>query len=233
MIRKMLAVSVLSLLALYASGRESSAAGQTTIAVLDFRANNSSASEAVVIGGLARSAVVKRRRFAVVDKGNMDRLLAEQAFQQSGCTSEECAVKLGKILNVGKIVVGEYTLLGTMRFLTASVVDVETGKIESSGQVKGFQLENADRAIDDLLAQLFSEQASSGQGQSGVTPSAIHGHGYYGGSILKKAVIQFGIGPMMQSWTEEVLLYKQVNQGITNPYIGLQPSFRTSRPRYL
>jgi len=67
----------------------------------------------------------------------MDRILAEQAFQQTGCTSSECAVKLGKLLNVHKMVVGEYSVIEKLRFITASLVDVETGRIERTGNVQG------------------------------------------------------------------------------------------------
>ncbi|MEK7766717.1 MAG: hypothetical protein AAB368_10805, partial [bacterium] len=75
------------------------------------------------------------------------------------CTASDCAVKLGKLLNVGKMVVGEYTLLGTSRFLTASLVDVETSRIERSAKVKGFDVNDADVAADNLVAQLFGDAA--------------------------------------------------------------------------
>lgn len=132
----------------------SSAAAGETIAVMDFTAANASTSEAVAVSGFVRNSVVRSATYTVVDKKNMDRILQEQAFQQTGCTSQECAVKLGKLLNVKKMIVGEYTLLGGTRFLTASLVDVESGRIERSGKVKGFDVGNADEAADQLVDQL-------------------------------------------------------------------------------
>ena len=123
--------------------------------MMDFKPNNASASEAVAISGFVRSAFVKAGVYSIVDKANMERILSEQAFQQTGCTSEACAVKLGKLLNVRKMVVGEYTVMGSVRFLTASFVDVETGKIEGTGKVKGFDVGNADEAADRLAAELM------------------------------------------------------------------------------
>jgi hypothetical protein len=95
-----------------------------------------------------------------VDKANMDRLMAEQAFQQTGCTDSDCAVKLGKLLNVKKMVVGNYSMGGSVRFLTASLVDVETGRIERTGKVKGFEPGEIDTAADDLARQLAGDDAA-------------------------------------------------------------------------
>ena len=67
------------------------------IAVKDFKANNASASEAAAISEFVRSAFVKSGKYNVVDKANMEKILAEQAFQQTGCTDQACAVKLGKM----------------------------------------------------------------------------------------------------------------------------------------
>ena len=74
-------------------------AKRVTVAVMDFAAANASAQDAAIVSNFVRMAMVRLGVFAVVDKKNMDRVLQEQAFQQTGCTSQECAVKLGKLLN--------------------------------------------------------------------------------------------------------------------------------------
>jgi len=125
------------------------------LAVMDFKPNNASAGDAATISEFVRSAFVKSGAYPVVDKAGMDRILAEQAFQQTGCTDSDCAVRLGKLLNVRKMVVGNYSVMGTVRFLTASLVDVETGRIEGTAKVKGFDLGNADEAAEDLMRQLI------------------------------------------------------------------------------
>ncbi len=142
-----------------------SARAADTIAIMDFTASGASASEAAAISGFVRNAVVRSGTYTVVDKKNMDKILQEQAFQQTGCTSQECAVKLGKLLNVKKMVVGEYTMLGGVRFLTASLVDVESSQIERSGKVKGFEVGNADEAADQIVAQLEGKAVPSAQSQ--------------------------------------------------------------------
>ncbi len=151
----------------------SSARAAETIAIMDFTASGASASEAAAISGFVRSAVVRSATYTVVEKKNMDKILQEQAFQQTGCTSQDCAVKLGKMLNVKKMIVGEYTMLGGVRFLTASLVDVESSQIERSGKVKGFEVGNADDAADQLVAQLEGKAVPAAQQpvQQVITPA--------------------------------------------------------------
>jgi hypothetical protein len=131
------------------------------IAILDFKPNNASAGDAVTISEFVRAAFVRAGVYTVVDKANMERILAEQAFQQTGCTDSDCAVKLGKLLNVQKMVLGNYSVMGSVRFLTASLVDVQTGRIERTGKVKGFDIGNADEAADDLARQLTAGTESA------------------------------------------------------------------------
>lgn len=130
-----------------------------TVAVMDFQAINAPASEASVLSEFVRSAVIQSGVYTVVDKKNMDKLLSEQAFQQTGCTSDECAVKLGRVLNVRKMIVGSYSQMGDTRFLTSRLVDVETGKIEASAKEKGFTPGDADTAAERMVSSLIGGEA--------------------------------------------------------------------------
>ncbi|MEW6040236.1 MAG: hypothetical protein AB1633_01815, partial [Elusimicrobiota bacterium] len=54
----------------------------------------------------------------------------------SGCTNQDCAVKMGKLLNVRKIVIGNLSNFAGIFYITCSVVDVETGKITNSERIQ-------------------------------------------------------------------------------------------------
>ncbi|MEW6041248.1 MAG: PorV/PorQ family protein, partial [Elusimicrobiota bacterium] len=99
------------------------------IAVADFAAKNVSAADASIVSDFIRTELVKSEAFKVMDRGNMEMLLAEQKFQLSGCTEQECAVKMGKLLSVGGMVVGAVSKLMDAYFITLNFVDVETGEI--------------------------------------------------------------------------------------------------------
>ncbi|MEK7477571.1 MAG: hypothetical protein AAB152_18270 [Candidatus Coatesbacteria bacterium] len=172
------------LLALWA--HPASGAEPQALAVLDFQPTNAPAGDAGALMGFVRSAFVRSGTFAIVDKANMDRILQEPSSQRDGCTTPECAVKLGRMLNVNRIVVGEYTVMGTTRVLTASLVSVDTGRIEQTAQVRGFDLDSADVAANTIVARLLAGVAA---------PPAPYPASAGGTSILKRGIVEVGVGP--------------------------------------
>ena len=56
----------------------------------------------------------------------MDKILEEFDYQNTGCTDEECAVELGKMLNAERIVIGSVGLVGQTYTINARIVDIET-----------------------------------------------------------------------------------------------------------
>jgi len=102
------------------------------LAVADFAGKNVSAADASIVADFLRTELVNTQMFNVMDRANMETILSEQKFQLSGCTTEECAVKMGKLLNVQQIVVGSLSKLLDTYYITVNLVDVETGKILKS-----------------------------------------------------------------------------------------------------
>jgi|GEM_PF-2680183 len=66
----------------------------------------------------------------LINQAEMDKILRQHNFNLSGCTSSECAVKVGEILQVQKIFTGAVTLLGSTYSVTIRLTDVETGTVE-------------------------------------------------------------------------------------------------------
>jgi hypothetical protein len=102
------------------------------LAVADFVGKNVSQADASIVSDFLRTELVNVGIFNVMERANMDKILAEAAFQQTGCTTSECAVQIGNLLNVKEMVVGSLSKLMDTYYITVSVVDVETGKIISS-----------------------------------------------------------------------------------------------------
>jgi len=125
-----------------------------TMAVANFEPQNSSAADAAVIADLLRNALVQEGAFNIVEKANMDKVLAEQAFQQTGCTSQECAVKLGKVLNVKYLVVGTFGQTLGQYLLTMRVVDVETARAIYSDEAQGKNLEELRAGMESLAHRM-------------------------------------------------------------------------------
>ena len=65
------------------------------------------------------------RGYTEVDRSYINRVLSEQNLQHSAKT-ESIAVRVGKIMNVSKVVVGKVSMLGGQYQVDVKVVDVET-----------------------------------------------------------------------------------------------------------
>lgn len=106
--------------------------GPMNVAVAEFVGKNVSEADASIVEGFLRTALVGGGLFNVMDRDNMDAVLAEQKFQNSGCTEQQCAVEMGKLLNVSRMLVGSLSKLLDTYYITVNVIDVETGTIIAS-----------------------------------------------------------------------------------------------------
>ena len=100
------------------------------MAILDFASEGGlTKSEATTLTNRLRSMLVKTDAYNVLERGRMEEVLGEIGFQMSGCTSTECAVEVGKILNVQQMISGTIGKLGKTYTIDIAIIDVGTAKI--------------------------------------------------------------------------------------------------------
>jgi Curli production assembly/transport component CsgG len=103
--------------------------GRELIAVMDLQAVGATPAEAQALSDRMREVLLKTGHFKLVERSQMDQVLNEQALQQTGCTSQECAVQVGRILGVRKLVVGKVVKVSEeVWLLSALLVDVESAE---------------------------------------------------------------------------------------------------------
>ena len=100
-----------------------------TIAVLEFEGDGVSQSETRTLTNRLRDEVFKTGVYIVLERGEMDEVLKEQGFQQTGCVTSECAVEVGNMLGVQQMIGGSIGKVGTVYTVSARIFDVQTGKI--------------------------------------------------------------------------------------------------------
>lgn len=105
-----------------------------TVAVMPFTAKSSFDSGALEgLSSAMGTQLMKTGRFRVMERAQMNAILQEQGFQQSGaCDGGECAVQVGKLLSVDRLVVGHVAKVGKIYTLSARLVNVESGVTEKS-----------------------------------------------------------------------------------------------------
>ena len=130
-------------------------------AVTDFESRGGiSTSEAGSLTDILRAELVKTGKVALIERGQMQQILEEQNFQLTGCTSDECAVKIGQLLSVNTMVAGSIGKVGSTFSVVVRIIDVETGKIDRTitrlylGEVDGLLTEMAHIARELVEAEV-------------------------------------------------------------------------------
>jgi hypothetical protein len=78
--------------------------------------------------------LVNSRRFTVLDRSDIDKVLAEQDFQKSGLVDDHAYVSIGKFIGATVVITGEITGTGQQKRLVIKAIDVLTSEILSMEQ---------------------------------------------------------------------------------------------------
>jgi ankyrin repeat protein len=111
-----------------------------TVAVADFSyADGRASSDGKVLAVRVASELIKLRRLKVVEREQLQKVLAELKLQSSGAVDQASAKKLGRVLGADLLVVGSLDELpGELLEVNLRLADVESGQALSaaSGQVR-------------------------------------------------------------------------------------------------
>lgn len=105
------------------------------IAVLDIRCGSGVEQNiSVPLTNIIIDELVRTKKWTVIDRAHRDSILTEQGFQQTGCVDESCTVEAGRLLGVGKMIVGSLARLGQTYIFTLQLINVETAVVENSAR---------------------------------------------------------------------------------------------------
>jgi TolB-like protein len=99
------------------------------IAVVDFTGNSVSDDDCRALTDRLRTELFNTKHYKVIEREMMEEIMEEQKFQNSGCVTDVCIVKIGEMIGVGKIVGGSISKVGRTYSISSRIVSVETGKI--------------------------------------------------------------------------------------------------------
>lgn len=101
-----------------------------TVAILDFEPNGIPDYEAQTLTERLRSEIANTKVFRITDRKLLDKIINEQALQQSGCTTDECAAEVGQLLGAQYMISGSIGKLDQTFIVDVKLVSVTTGAAE-------------------------------------------------------------------------------------------------------
>jgi TolB-like protein len=176
-----------------------------TAAVTDLAAQGVDASAVQVISDRLRSECVKTGVFTMVERGQMESILKEQGFQQSGaCRNDACLVEMGQLLGVEYLIAGNVGKVGRTYTLGLRLVDIKSGKISATANVdckcevdellSTSSKEVVTALVNDLNKNEGSSQTVSPPSQSAASASANPASKPAGSPVHSKARIGLKVG---------------------------------------
>lgn len=140
-----------------------------TVAIMEFEPSGMSETDAANITSRFSYEFSKTNRFRITEREMMEKILDEQEFQLSGCTSSECVVEVGQLLSVQYMIAGKVTKTFNIYSLHIRLIDVESGEITAQvmedyeGSVRDF----ITGTVRNAALKLAAEARISGSGSSG------------------------------------------------------------------
>lgn len=99
----------------------------STVAVLDFSGRGIAQMEAQTLTDRLLTEIGNTGAVRLVERNAMEEILSEQGFQQTGCTSAECAAEVGALLGVEYMINGAFGKVGETYTIDAKIFSVESG----------------------------------------------------------------------------------------------------------
>ncbi|MBN1308378.1 MAG: DUF2380 domain-containing protein [Chitinispirillaceae bacterium] len=136
---------------------QTAAEPKTNYAVVNLKSSGGvTEGESELITDRLRSELFNTGKVNVMERNQMQEILTEQGFQQSGaCTDEACLVEMGQMLGVKILVVGSLGKLGSMFMVNIRAIDVQTAQIVKvvSVDIKG-DIEEVVEHLKDIARKL-------------------------------------------------------------------------------
>jgi len=131
-----------------------------SIVVLPLNAFGVSPTESSALTNRLTTELFKTGLYDVVERNKIKDILDEQGFQLSGCTTSECLVEAGKLLNVELMLGGSISKVGKLFSLEVRIIDVEPARILSvaSVDIKGDIGDVMMHGIRDAVAKLSGKK---------------------------------------------------------------------------
>ncbi len=129
------------------------------IAVLDLKPEKTSVSKAITLSRHLREELGKTGKVVVLKREEMGKILTEQKDQLKGCIEEECAIKVGKLLNVEDVIAGSILKVSSEKYVLyiklLSVKDEMVFNRALRAEVNKDELTNRIQDYADILSKII------------------------------------------------------------------------------
>ncbi|MBL8028960.1 MAG: hypothetical protein JNL74_21235 [Fibrobacteres bacterium] len=101
------------------------------LAINDLDPQGIEASTSAILSDRIRAELINSNKFRVMERSEMQNILKEQGFQQSGaCNDNACIVEIGQLLGVKAMLAGTIGKIENLYTVSVRMINIQTGEIE-------------------------------------------------------------------------------------------------------
>lgn len=178
--------SIMLAVLLYALNVNAAESRKISLAIMDFRANNTKEGFAKACMDMLSERLFSSGLFTLMEKSQMDRIARANGFSEFDTANPLQVARLGRVLKVDKMISGSITFIDSY-IIEVRVLNAATGEIEFNTRKNISSIDKLEPAIDDI--SLSIERHSTGYyNLSGNFDITIEGHYIYPFGDLGDAV---------------------------------------------
>jgi hypothetical protein len=143
----------------YDPSRVTQVGSRLAIAVLPFDAKGDAQKIMLSVADKLVTQLVNLRRFKVMERAALEKVLKEQKLQTSGVVDEKTAVNVGKIAGADAIIIGDINVVGGFAKVSARVIDTETSEtiVAKEEQSEGTNVGDIEKTIERVAIDVYNE----------------------------------------------------------------------------
>lgn len=103
-----------------------------TLALFSFEAEGMKDEDIALYTGFLRLELHQTKSFILVEKIQLNELLNDKKYDRMDCNSSDCAVEIGKLVGIKKVITGSFNVVADTCIISGQLIDVETKEPEKS-----------------------------------------------------------------------------------------------------
>ena len=103
-----------------------------TLALFSFAGEGMTDEDIALYTGFLRLEIHQTKSFVLVERIQINELLNEKKYDKMDCNSSDCAVEIGKLIGIKKVITGSFNVVADTCIIAGQLIDVETKEPDKS-----------------------------------------------------------------------------------------------------
>ena len=103
-----------------------------TLALFSFAGEGMTDEDVALYTGFLRLELHKTKSFVLVERIQLNELLNEKNYDRMDCNASDCAVEIGNLVGIKKVITGSFNLVADTCIIAGQLINVETKEPEKS-----------------------------------------------------------------------------------------------------